>query len=554
MLRRAGFRAVNAIWLASQRADHRAFRAALDRPAAVQAARLRDLLSRNAASDYGRRFDFDRIATPRDYQDAVPVVGADDLAPEIESIKGGRQGVLTTEPVVSFETSGGSTGLPKYIPYTASLLAEFRRALGAWVVDLYTERPALRAGGAYWSVSPAGRSREVTPGGIPVGFDDDAQYFGPTQRWALRRLLLTPSELAGIDDMACSRYVTLRFLLDSPDLAFLSVWNPSFLTLLVRALHDLAPRLVDDIERGTLTPPAPLPARLESALRGRLQPRPARARALRAVLARANALPPAEIWPRLRLISCWTDAASARFLPELEAAFPGVEVQGKGLLATEGVVSIPLVGQRGAAIAVTSHFYEFADAESLRARPRLAHELEVGRRYAVILTTGGGLYRYALGDTVGVVGHRGATPLVEFVGRTGLVSDLCGEKLGEPHVARALEAAAARLEVRCSFVLLAPEWASPPYYTLFAEAPGVPDSALARLAGEVERELLQSPSYAYCRRLGQLGAVRAFRVGRDATAAYVERCTRLGQRAGAVKSVVLHRTPGWSAHMPGVPV
>lgn len=554
MLNGLRLRAVNAIWLASQRADHRAFCAALDRPAEVQAARLRDILARNATSAYGRRLDFARLRTPGEYQAAVPVVGAEDLAPEIEAIKDGRPGVLTTEPVLSFETSGGSTGRPKYVPYTASLLAEFRRALAAWVVDLYTARPALRAGGAYWSVSPAARAPEVTRGGIPVGFDDDAQYFGRTQRWALRRLLLTPSELPGVADMPSSRYVTLRFLLDSPDLAFVSVWNPSFLTLLVRALPDLAPRLLDDVERGTLTPPTPLPPRLGAALGSRLRPRPARARALRAMLARGGTLAPAEVWPRLRLISCWTDAAAARSLPELAAAFPGVEIQGKGLLATEGVVSIPLADEPGAALALTSHFYEFADPEAPRARPCLAHELEVGRRYSVILTTSGGLYRYALGDIVRVVGRRGATPLIEFVGRAGLVSDLCGEKLGELHVARAVEAAAARLQVRCRFLLLAPEWAAPPYYALFAEAPGVSDPALARLAAEVERELLESPSYAYCRRLGQLDAVRAFRVERDAAAAYVERCTGLGQRAGAVKSAVLHRTPGWRAHLPGVPV
>jgi len=36
------------------------------------------------------------------------------------------------------------------------------------------------------------------------------------------------------------------------------------------------------------------------------------------------------------------------------------------------------------------------------------HELERGRLYSVILTTGGGLYRYALGDVVTVVGRVGA--------------------------------------------------------------------------------------------------------------------------------------------------
>ena len=52
---------------------------------------------------------------------------------------------------------------------------------------------------------------------------------------------------------------------------------------------------------------------------------------------------------------------SARFLPELRALFPGVEIQGKGLLATEGVISIPLMGRPAPVPAVTSHFLEFLD-------------------------------------------------------------------------------------------------------------------------------------------------------------------------------------------------
>jgi hypothetical protein len=551
VLARANFRALTGLWLASQRRGHRAFRAALERPAATQAAVLRALLTRHAGSAGGRRFGFARIRTPREYQTAVPVVGWDEVAPWVEAVKRGEHDVLTAEPVVIFETTGGSGGGAKYVPYTAGLLAEFQRALAAWMVDLYDHRPALRRGGAYWSVSPLAREREVTPGGIPVGFDDDARYFGRLARWLVGRLLLTPPELALVDDIAASRYVTLRWLLQSDDLALISVWNPSFLTLLIEALPAWAPALIEDIERGTLRPPVPLPAALARRLERRLAPAPGRARALARLLARTGRLAPTDVWPRLALISCWTSAAAARLVEPLAAAFPGVEIQGKGLLATEGVVSIPLTGHRGAAVAVTSHFYEFAPIGAPDERPRLVHELDGGGEYEVILTTGGGLYRYALGDRLRVVGRVAATPLVEFVGRVGLASDLAGEKLAEAHVARALEAATAAVGVTCAFLLLAPELGAPPCYVLFAEAPAAGDEALARLAGAVEARLYESPSYAYCRRLGQLGAVRAVRVGRGAADAYLGRCRALGQRAGAVKPPLLHRAPGWREHLAG---
>lgn len=545
------FRGVNTLWLASQTVAHRAFRAALERPAEVQAHRLLALLRRNGASAYGRKWGFDRIGTAREYQDSVPIVTADDLAPWIEAIKDGRPNVLSVEPVLMMEKTGGSTRGSKYIPYTASLVCDFQRAISAWMVDLYAHRPSLTRGGAYWSVSPSPCRRETTRGGIPVGFSEDTEYFGRVLRWALRRLILTPPELSSVEDMVASRYVTLRFLLDSPHLTFISIWNPSFLTLLVASLSDWAPQLIDDIERGSITPPTPLPTVLKSALARRLRPRRHRARELRALHHEKGRLLPRDIWPQLRVISCWTTAAAAQFLPDLGMLFPDVEIQGKGLLATEGVVSIPLVGRPGAALAVTAHFYEFVDVGAPADRPRLAHELEVGKTYAVLFSTGGGLYRYALQDTVTVVGYAGRTPLVEFVGRTANISDLCGEKLNEVHVARVLEVASARFDVKCAFLMLAPEWGQPPYYTLFVEAADLPHEHAKQLAASVEVELLKSHTYAYCRALGQLGPVRAFRVERQGTATYLRRCARLGQRVGAIKPAYLHRTVGWGAHMEG---
>src|SRR5438046_2976776 len=82
----------------------------------------------------------------------------------------GEPGVLTTEPVVMMEKTSGSAGAAKYVPYTASLRREFQEAVGAWMFDLFTRRPGLLAGAQYWSISPAARQREFTPGGLPVGF------------------------------------------------------------------------------------------------------------------------------------------------------------------------------------------------------------------------------------------------------------------------------------------------------------------------------------------------------------------------------------------------
>src|SRR5262249_8197892 len=159
-------------------------------------------------------------------------------------------------------------------------------------------------------------------------------------------------------------------------------------------------------------------------------------------------------------------------------------------------------GRPGAALAVRSHFFEFL-AEA--GEPRLAHELDAGRCYEVVVTTGGGLYRYRLGDVVGVVGHAGRCPLLRFVGRARPGSDPFGEKLHAAQVRDALGQLLAHHRIAAPFAMLACEGAGvPAAYTLFVEAEASPDDALRRLGADLEAALAASFHYRYCRDLGQL--------------------------------------------------
>jgi hypothetical protein len=547
MIDALGFSVVNSLWLTSGASAALAFRRALKNPRRAQEVRLLSLLRENSATKYGERYGFRRLRSVREYQDAVPIVTYDSLEPEIDRIKRGEKNVLTREPVLMLEKTTGSTTAAKYIPYTASLKREFQIAVAAWMADLYRHRPRMLCGGTYWSVSPLATKREVTEGGLPVGFDDDTEYFGGVERWLLERILLTPPDLSQIPDIAASRYVTLRFLLESPRLSFISVWNPSFLALLIRFLWDHADRLNEDIRRGTLSPPQPLPDNLHQSFSRKLRPQPERADQLDAILKRYGKPLPCKIWPALAVISCWTSANAGLFLPELRSMFQEIEVQPKGLLATEGVVSIPLTGHAGAALAVTSHFLEFLDSESPGSRLFLAEELEIGKTYFVLISTGGGLYRYALGDLVQVVGRVQETPLVNFIGKGDLVSDLCGEKLHEPFVRELLEKIFHDFQLQPAFAMMAPEWDQPPAYHLFLEAPEMSCQIVEKLVTCLEMRLLENPHYAYCRRLGQLGPVRVAFLKSGASQGYVERCAALGQRRGSIKPTVLHAKSGWSA-------
>lgn len=533
------------LWLLNGAGASRAYRAALGAPRPAQERLLRALLLRNAQSDFGRRHRFSAIRTLDEYRRGVPVATFDDFAPDIERMKRGEANVLVTEPVLMFEKTSGSSGGAKYIPYTRSLRAEFMRAVEPWMDDLHRARPALLRGSAYWSVSPPAAVKERTEGGLPVGFSDDTEYFSPLARRVLATILATPPELTRVLDLESVRYITLLFLLATPRLAFVSVWNPSFLTLLLRAFVTHRERLLVDLKQGTLSPPAVLPSDLREAISARLRAASKRARGLHEAAPLGRAIDFHRIWPHLSVVSAWGDASAARSIPELQQLLPQAEIQPKGLLATEGVTSTPLVGFEGAALAVTSHVLEFVDDAGCA---HAVDEIEEGREYRVLLSTGGGLYRYDGGDRVRVVGRVHATPLVRFVGRGGLVSDLRGEKLNEPFVRSAIDAVLGESKLSACFAMLAPEWGDPPRYLLFLElTPPMELSEQARIevAARLDDALDRNPHYELCRRLGQLGAVQ-LRFVRDGEARYLARCVADGQRAGDVKPTSLHRADRWS--------
>jgi hypothetical protein len=513
------------------------FAAALRDPAATQRAILMRTLRDNAETVYGRAHDFASIHDERDFAARVPLVAFDELDGWMRRVAAGETNVLTRDAVRFMEPTGGSSGFLKLIPYTSGLQSEFSAAVMPWLFDLLTHRPALLRGQAYWAITPPGRRPAHTAGGIPIGMLDDADYFPAALRALLRRGLAVPSAVAATPDITTCRYLTLRALLAAPDLTLISVWSPSFLTLLASALDEEFDALLYDLEHGTFS--VPLHASLIRRLGRELPARPDLARQLRMQFGRRAPRDLGLVWDRLALISCWTEGHAARALQGVRDRFPDVEIQGKGLLATEGVVSIPVIGADAPVAALTSHYLEFLDPRDGRAFP--AHSLDVGGTYEVALTTAGGLYRYRLRDLVRVEGMLHRAPLLSFQGRADKASDIAGEKLTAALVERALDAAMRSTRIDPPFAMLTPSWMPAPHYRLYVEAP---EWDAQRLADALDQELHAAHHYELCRSLGQLGPVRGVSV-RGGDRIYEQACAARGQRTGAIKPPALDATPGW---------
>ena len=500
--------AINSAWFASCFPEARRFQKACKNPEQVQSQILRNLIRRNYATAFGREHRFASIQSYEDFVKRVPLRSYEEIGRWIARVRKGELSVLTTVRVTHFIPTGGSTSARKLIPFTARLQREFNAAIAPWMCDLFRTMPTLLGGPAYWSITPNAafeHENAPVPSAVPIGFASDADYLGGMKAKLVEAVMVRPAAGALTENLSEFRFATLVALLRARDLRLISVWHPSFLTLLLddlaenwNLLHAEMPNL-----------PRVLPADLR------------------------------ELWPRITLISCWGDAHAESGTRDLARRFPGVTVQTKGLLATEGCVSIPFGGKHP--LAITSHFLEFIDAAG---ESRLAHELEEGQTYEVVLTTGGGLWRYKLGDRVIVDGFVSKNPSIRFVGRTGQVSDLCGEKLSEEFVAGCIR----QLGTDFRFAMLAPCCdAAPPNYVFIIEAP---DSAAC--GAQLEKLLCANPHYRYARELGQLGPLQVQSVPRNAYSIYSEQLVARGQRLGDIKPVALAKDGDWpkifSAH------
>lgn len=467
---------------------------------------LRDMLALNASCSAGKRHAFALMKSYGDFCGEVPVTQYDTSAGEILGMINGEK-TLCCENVLFVAQTSGSSAPAKLIPFTAEKLLNFQKALHPWLLDIVNNWPAVSTGKMYWSISPAQCRAGNNIKADLLGSGDDSVYFGDTLAEPIAAVMLGSRELSRLSNFDEWRSQTLAALLGANDLTMISIWSPTFLLELLAYLKKNTGKVLSRL--------TDWPAR--------------RADVLREYAAGASAeFPAAEIWPSLQLISCWADASSRHFIPQLKSIFPAIAIQAKGLLATEGAVTIPWCAAGGSVLSPSSCFVEFGAEDG---KYRLCDELSVGENYRIVITAHGGLYRYDIGDYVRVTGYYKSLPILEFLGRGSLISDLCGEKLSEAFAAACLEAVP-------GFAMLAPVKEGHLRYALIVDAVRVAARDLPHVVAAVEEKLQHNPQYRYARQLGQLEALAGQRVG-EPVKRYESLCLSAGKNLGSLKFLSL---------------
>ena len=475
----------------------------------IQETLLARILAQAAGTAFGRDAGLDGARTVDDLRACLPIAGYERAAPYIERVAHGEVEALfpAGTRVHMFAMTSGTTGRAKYIPVTDTVLADYRAGWHIWGAQALDDH--LDAFGAKILQISGRVDEEVMPCGLPAGAISGLA--ARSQRRLIQRLYVSPPACAYAGDTASKYYLVCRLGLQCNRVMPLTA-NPSTLLGLARTLDRRKENLLRDLSDGTLADDVQIAGEPRCCIERHLRACPDRARRFDRLVEETGRLYPRDVW-EVPLIGTWKGGTLSLYLRDMPRYWGEAPTRDIGLIASEGRFSIPVETDGSAGILeTTGTFYEFVpEAEIQDAHPTalLAHEVEPGERYFLVVTTVSGLFRYDMGDLVQVTGRVGEAPVIEFLNKGEHVANLTGEKITEYQVIAAVNQAVAERSLSLTGYCLCPTWDEVPYYSLLVETDDVPPETAPDVAAAVDSALARrNMEYEAKRDSGRLRPVR----------------------------------------------
>ncbi|MFA5864260.1 MAG: GH3 auxin-responsive promoter family protein [Phycisphaerae bacterium] len=471
----------------------------------IQRAVLRRQMQIVAGSRFAEDFGLGHVDNYDDFRRKLPVFRYDNLKPYIERLKNGDTGALfnSSEKLLMFALTSGTTAEPKFIPVTKRFVDDYRRGWNIFGLKALLDHP-----GAFFRkiVQITSSAREIqTPGGIWAGAITG--LLAQTQKWIVRKHYVTPLCVSQIKDPVAKMYAVARLAIRE-DVAFMNTANPSTTLRLARVIEEYGPQLIRDIHDGKLRPPTDISEDVIHSLH--LSADRKSASRLAKILDEKGKLLPKDVW-QLSFINNWTGGTLKLYLQKFPDYFGSTPIRDLGLLASEGRFSIPISDQTSAGILeITSNFFEFIpESEYDQKSPTVltADQLQKDEKYFLLFSNATGLCRYDIGDLVRVVDFYNETPMIEFLNKGAHISSITGEKITERQVVEAVEIMGQKIGIKIDSFLVGPKWGDPPYYVLTLEK-STADHRSQELGRQFDQILRQlNIEYESKRSSGRLGPV-----------------------------------------------
>lgn len=316
---------------------------------------LQDLVTHGQYSDFGRKYGFKELFNIRTFKERVPIQEYNDLKPLIERLMAGEENMLWNTPVNWFAKSSGTTSdKSKFIPITQESLEDNHFQASKDVLTLYynfnNESNLLTGKGLV-----IGGSHQISKLNEDIQYGDlSAVLLQNTPMWA--NWIRTPELSIALMDEWESKIERLAQSTIQEDVTSIS-GVPTWTLILIK-------RILEITGKTTLK----------------------------------------EVWPNLELYI----HGGVSFVPYREQ-FEKIIGEGCTYLemynASEGFFAGQDNPHEDGMLLFLNHgiFYEFMPVEEYgQPEPRTIglKEVEIGRNYALVISTNGGLWRYLVGDTV----------------------------------------------------------------------------------------------------------------------------------------------------------
>ena len=327
----------------------------MNNPVEAQRDVLQGLVTAAQYTEFGKKYNFSKLFTIRSFKQTVPVHEYEDLKPYITRIMNGEQNLLWNTPVYWFAKSSGTTSdKSKFIPISDESLEDCHYKAAKDVLTMY------------YNFNPD--SELLTGKGLVIGgshtinpVNDEAQ-FGD-----LSAVLLQNTPFWG-------------HWLRTPDLsiALMDEWENKIEKLAESTIKENVTS-ISGVPTWTLV-------------------------LFKRILEITGKKTMAEVWPSLELLM----HGGVSFTPYLEQfkKLIGKNIHYQEMYnASEGFFAAQEHPGDNGMLLFLDHgiFYEFMPASEYgKKEPNTIglEDVEIGKNYAIIISTNGGLWRYQLGDTI----------------------------------------------------------------------------------------------------------------------------------------------------------
>ncbi len=433
---------------------------------------LFSLLKTHQETQFGRDFGFEDIKTVEQFKERIPIRTYSGYEKYVERIARGEQNILTSDPVVYFNQSSGSTGKQKLIPVTKRVRKVRSRvtqlSLG-FMVDAAIKK-GLPIGKMLLTTSIQIRDR--TSGGIPYGTSSVGDL--RNMDFLYRQVFVHPYDALKPADSLARNYVCLLFALGNPQMRVIGANFPILALQLADYLERYAEDLIQDLETGKIASWLKIEPEVRQSLEKQWSAAPQRAAELTSILLREGKLTPKMAWKNLSWIITARGGTSDFYFERFDQYFGDTPIFGGIYAASEATFGIyEDFNSDGTILAIDSGFFEFIPSEEWeKEQPKtvLAHEVKQGEYYRIVVTNYSGLYRYDIGDVVEIVGFYEQAPIIVFRHRMGGLLSATSEKTNEFHATQVMQQLQQEFNLPlANYCITLSENEIPPHYLLNIE-------------------------------------------------------------------------------------